>query len=34
MLHREVGYCNQLQRIKTNYNEVAEKSVTSLFVYI
>ena len=24
MLHRQVGYCNQLQRIRTNYNEVAD----------
>jgi hypothetical protein len=23
-LHRQVGYCNQLQRIRTNYNEVAD----------
>ena len=24
MLYRQVGYCNQLQRIRTNYNEVAD----------
>ena len=24
ILHREVGYCNQLQRIRTKYNEVAD----------
>ena len=24
ILHRKVGYCNQLQRIRTNYNEVAD----------
>ena len=24
VLHRQVGYCNQLQRIRTNYNEVAD----------
>lgn len=24
ILHRQVGYCNQLQRIRTNYNEVAD----------
>ena len=31
MLHRQVGYCNQLQRIRTNYNEVAENQ--RLFIF-
>lgn len=30
-LHRQVGYCNQLQRIRTNYNEVAENQ--RLFIF-
>ena len=31
LLHRQVGYCNQLQRIRTNYNEAADNQWLFLF---